>query len=320
MKMHDLMFGSTLALALLCCTSLALAQQPTAPNASGKNAQGGDNALSNPFAAMGKAQAEAAAKMKAAAELPTPHTADGHPDLSGFWTPGFDLIDLLTSGGKGAINPDGSTSRPLVGSESEEHKGNISGVAAREKDTSLRPAYQPQFQAKVKQNFERAAYLDPSYKCEPLGVPRMGPPAEIVQTPTALYFLYNNLTSVPNPYRIIPTDGRQHDKGAEPMANGDAIAHWDGNTLVVDVNNFNEDTWIDGDGSFHDSNLHVIERFTRQGNTLRYEVTVEDPTLFAQPFSPKPRVLLLGKPGDHPAQDYPCVEMDQSYLKTTERH
>lgn len=299
---------------------ISLARQAPERNAQNKSTRDDASALSNPYDAMAKAQAAAEAKIKEAAALPTPKTPDGHPDLSGYWTPPFDPVALLAGRGKEAVNPDGSTNGPLVVAESEEHKGNIANVAAREKDTSLRPAYKPEFQAKAKETFEKAAYLDPSYKCEPLGVPRMGPPSEIVQTPKTAYFLYSNLVSVPNPYRIIPIDGRSHDKDAEPMANGDAVGHWDGDSLVIDVTNFNEDTWIDNDGSFHDANLHVVERFTRQGNTLRYEVKVEDPTLFVQPFSPKFRTLLLGKPGEHAPQDYPCVEMDRDYLKTNERH
>jgi hypothetical protein len=149
----------------------------------------------------------------------------------------------------------------------------------------------------------------------------MGAPSEIVQTPQTVYFMYAGLIpSVPNMYRIIPTDGRKHDPHADPMANGDAVGHWEGDTLVVDVVNLDPDTWLDGDGSFHDGNLHVTERLTRQGNSLRYEVTDDDPGLFAKPFSPKPVTLVLGAAGQHAPEDYPCVETDQSHLTTNERH
>jgi len=278
------------------------------------------DALSNPFAVMAQAQAAAAAKIKEAAAAPTPRTADGHPNLTGYWTPPVDFLALITGGSKGAFGPNGSTTRPLVGSESQEHAGNIAGVAAREKNASLRPTYKPEFQAKAKEYFEKAAYFDPAYKCAPPGVPRLGAPTEIVQTPSAVYLLYANLVSIPNPYRIIPTDGRQHDPNAEAMANGDAVGRWEGDTLVIDVANLDPDTWLDGDGSFHDGNLHVVERLTRQGNTLRYEVTEDDPTMFAKPFSPAPITLILGPANGHAPEDYPCVEKDQSHLTTTERH
>ncbi len=104
------------------------------------------------------------------------------------------------------------------------------------------------------------------------------------------------------------------------MPNGDSVGHWEGDTLVVDVVNISTDTWLDGDGSFHDKNLHVVERFTRKGNTLLYEVTVDDPTLFTRPFVPKPRTLIVGKPGGHAADNYPCIEQDQAHLTSNERH
>jgi hypothetical protein len=315
-------FTVALALALSCLgAASSFAQQAPPPAGQAPPGQPAGNALADPFAAMAQMQAAVAAKVKEAAALPTPRTADGHPDLSGYWVPPFDLIGLITSGAKANLNPDGSSKASLFGNESDEHKGNLAAVDARRRDTSLRPVYKPEFQAKAAANFEKAAYLDPSYHCAPQGVPRMGVPSEIVQTPKAVYLLYANLyPSVPNPYRIIPVDGRSHDEHADPMADGDAVGHWDGDTLVIDVTNIDPDTWLDGDGSFHDDNLHVTERITRRGNTLRYEVTADDPTLFQKPFSPKPVTVLLGKSGDHAPLDYPCVEMDQSHLTTTERH
>ena len=115
-----------------------------------------------------------------------------------------------------------------------EQKFNVSGVAARLADTAARPVYKPEFAAKAKDNFERAAFLDPSYKCLPLGVPRVGSPSEIVQTPKATYFLYDNR----NIFRVIPTDGRGHDPKAEAMPMGESIGRWEGDTFVVDAGEF----------------------------------------------------------------------------------
>jgi hypothetical protein len=297
----------------------AIAQQ--APAAQNEQQNPGKSVLENPAEAMAQMQAAAAAKIKEAAAQPTPRTPDGHTDLTGYWTPPVDLLALLSAGGRGALAANGSTTRPLVGSESQEHAGNIAGVAARKANTALRPSYKPEFQGQADKNFEKAAYSDPAYRCMPQGVPRMGAPAEIVQTPQAMYFMYAGLIpSVPNPYRIIPIDGRKHDPNADPMADGDAVGHWEGDMLIVDVVNLDPDTWLDGDGSFHDGNLHVVERLTRQGNTLRYEVTIDDPTMFTKPFSPKPTMLILAPAGQHAPEDYPCVEMDQGHLKTDERH
>jgi hypothetical protein len=258
--------------------------------------------------------AEAADAMKAAAAVPTPHTLDGHPDLTGFWAGG--AFGGPGGGATAKVAFDGS--KPVVDlSEEEETARDLSGVAQRKADTAARPSYKPQYVAKAEENFDKAALLDPSFQCRPDGVPRLGAPAEINQTPAAVYFLYNN-----GSYRIVPTDGRQHDPSADAMPNGDAVGHWEGDTLVVDVTNFDPDTWLDADGSFHDKSMHVIERLTRQGNTLRYEVTVDDPTMFAKPWRPNPRTLMLGKSSQHVAEPYPCVELDRSgnHLADNQRH
>jgi hypothetical protein len=250
--------------------------------------------------------------MKQASALPTPRAADGHPDLNGYW--GFDTTALVNVLGSEKVTLDGKVA--VAAPESQEQKFNLAGVAQRKADTAARPVYKPEFVAKTNENFERAAYLDPSYKCMPLGVPRVGPPTEIVETPQATYFLYDNR----NVFRVIPTDGRPHNRSAEPMAMGDSIGRWEGDTFVVDVTNFTEDTWLDGDGSFHTENMHVVERFTRKGNTLEYQLTVEDPAVMAKPFVARPRTLMLAPAGKHASEDYPCREMEQEHLTTNERH
>jgi hypothetical protein len=101
---------------------------------------------------------------------------------------------------------------------------------------------------------------------------------------------------------------------------GDSVGYWEGDTLVVDVTNFSPDTRIDKDGSWHDDNMYVTERFTRRGNTLKYEVKIEDPTLFAQPFTPTVPILISGAAGKHVEEDYPCVERSQQHLIGLERH
>jgi hypothetical protein len=305
---------SAVVFAASCLFSVAVvAQQP--PPAAG--AAPGAPATDARAAAM----AAAAAKIKEASALPTPHTADGHPDLTGYWTGGGfggNAAPPGVGGGK-AVSPDGKTVKPIAGAEEEEIAGDTAAVARRRADEAARPVYQPKFLATAQDNFNRASHVDPSFRCAPLGVPRLGAPTEIFQRPDAVVLLYQAGASN-NEFRVIPTDGRQHDADADEMSNGDPVGHWEGDTLVIDVTNFNNDTWLDGDGSFHDRNMHVVERLTRKGNTLVYDVTVDDPTLFAKPFSPRTRTLLLGKPGEHAAENYPCVENDQAHLTSDERH
>jgi hypothetical protein len=307
---------AAVVLAASCLISIpAMAQAPdgVAPPPSAQGAPSAD--------ARAAAMAAAEAKIKEAAALPTPHTADGKPDLSGYWVaannPGGG--GPPGAGGGKAVTPDGRTVKPIAGAEEQEIAGDTAAVARRKADEAARPVYQPQYIATTKDNFERASHLDPSFRCEPLGVPRLGAPTEIYQNANSVVLLYQSGANN-NVFRVIPTDGRQHDPDADSMANGDAVGHYEGDTLVVDVVNVSTDTWLDGDGSFHDKNLRVTERFTRKGNTLLYEATVDDPTVFAKPFSPKSRTLIVGKPGEHAAENYPCVEFDQAHLTTNERH
>ena len=64
---------------------------------------------------------------------------------------------------------------------------------------------------------------------------------------------------------------------------GDSRGRWEGNTLVVDVTHFNDQTWFDRAGNFHSDALHVVERYTPIGpDHINYEVTIEDPKVFTQ--------------------------------------
>ena len=67
---------------------------------------------------------------------------------------------------------------------------------------------------------------------------------------------------------------------------GDSRAKWEGDTLVVDVRDFVEDTWLDRAGNFHSTALHVVERWTLvDANTIEYKATLEDPEVFSKPWT-----------------------------------
>ncbi len=252
--------------------------------------------------------------MKKAAALPTPRAADGHPDLSGFWQAGTFVNPLAE--GTPEVSADGKTLQLAITNERgvcDRYKDAYRSSSA---DASLRPDYKPEYAAKVHELLTGKQSLDPAFRCLPEGVPRMGPPNEIAQTPMAMYFLYSGR----NLRRVIPTDGRAHDPDSDYMPMGDAVGHWEKDVFVVDITKLSEDTWLDKYGSFHDKNLHVVERYTRQGNTLKYEVTVEDPTLFTKPWTPAPVTRLLGKPGQHVTEDYPCIDSSTPNIVNTDRH
>ena len=99
---------------------------------------------------------------------------------------------------------------------------------------------------------------------------------QLFQTPQYVALL----TEMVHDTRIIPLDGRPH--GHLRQWKGDSRGHFEGNTLVVDTTNFKRETSLPNSGS----NLHLVERFTRtDDNTLIYEFTVEDPTMWTKPWT-----------------------------------
>ena len=151
----------------------------------------------------------------------------------------------------------------------------------------------------------------------------MGPPQQIVQTPGQVVLLYDLAREVSvqsgNYYRVIPTDRRPHRTDVDPSYMGDSVGHWEGDTLVVDVVGFNDATWFASDGRFHSTAMHVTERFTRDGDLLKYEVTVEDLNVLTKPWTMNPRFLKLD-PSAVLTEDPPCVEKDASHLVNNEHH
>ena len=94
-----------------------------------------------------------------------------------------------------------------------------------------------------------------------------------------------------NNFRIINTDGRGH-KGQvggddeNPLYFGRSVGQWEGDTLVVDTRGFNEDFWFTNGGLPHTEQLRLVERFSRPDlDTLKYDVTVEDPGAYTRPWS-----------------------------------
>jgi hypothetical protein len=127
---------------------------------------------------------------------------------------------------------------------------------------------------------------DPLYHdCTPPGLPRvyLHPfPMEIVQMPGEILILFE-YDSMRHP---IYTDGRTHDEALGPQWMGDAIGHWEGDTLVVDTTNFNDKTWIDRVGHPHTADLHLVERIKRTDRThLVDDITVDDPKAYTKPWT-----------------------------------
>ena len=93
---------------------------------------------------------------------------------------------------------------------------------------------------------------------------------------------------------MIPTDGRPHSEEAEYNITylGDTVGRWESDTLVLDSIGFTDRTWLGRGGFFHTDRMHVVERFTRQGNAVLYDVTVEDPGVLVEPWVLPTRTLV----------------------------
>jgi hypothetical protein len=204
---------------------------------------------------------------------PLPRLADGHPDLNGFW-----------ASGSGPDTPVGSSFGPRR--DPNIKRGDWAGAKEQAADPN-QPPYKPELMAKVKDLARTESKSDSAFFCKPGGVPRIGPPHAIIQAPgMPIVFLYQVISG--NTFRLVPTDGRPHNPEADETYYGDSVAHWEGDTLVVDTTEFNDDTWLGIYGWFHSTALHVTERISRQGDTLHYQATVEDPEIFTRPWTMNP--------------------------------
>ena len=189
-------------------------------------------------------------------------TADGQPDLNGIWqalnTASFDIQD---------------------------HSGQLGVPPGQGVVESNEIPYQPWAAAQKKENSANRETADQTEaNCFMPGVPRatyLPYPFQIVQTPKLMAITYEFAHALRN----IPIDGSPHPDGLPDTWMGDSRGRWDGDTLVVDVTNFNDQTWFDRAGNFHSDALHVIERYSpMDADHIRYEATIEDPKVFTKPW------------------------------------
>jgi hypothetical protein len=128
-------------------------------------------------------------------------------------------------------------------------------------------------------------YDDPTAHCfVAAGVPRgiyVPSPMQIVQTRTHVVLLHERMS-----WRIIPIDQPRRIPDRVRLWNGDSVAHWEGDTLVVETANFNGKTWLGESGDIISHAEHVVERFTAvDANTITYRATVTDPIAYTRPWT-----------------------------------
>jgi hypothetical protein len=179
---------------------------------------------------------------------PAPLTAGGKPDLSGLWEKMSDKF--------------------------------YNNIAADLKPGEVRPWAEALYQQR-KKHFGKDSM---EAQCLPMGPAYSTTPYrehKIIQTPTMVMILNDDLT-----YRQIYMDGRELEKDPNPSWMGYSVAHWDGETLVVESNGFSERTWLDVDGHPHTTGLRMTERYRRPDfGHIELQVTLDDPKAYAKPWT-----------------------------------
>jgi len=205
-------------------------------------------------------------------------TRDGQPNLEGQWGQASDIITYSIEdpeaerAGHTAI----SGQRPMVGRPIIDP---IDGKIP----------YQPwaaNFAAFLHEQHlgpSKIEYLDPVSRGFQEGVPRINYQGafQIQQFPGTVLITYDYF----HIYRVIPLDGRPHVGKDVKLWMGDSRGHWEGNTLVVDVANNNDQTWLQIVGGFHSDAFHVVERWTPTApDHIVYIATIEDPKVYSRPW------------------------------------
>jgi len=193
------------------------------------------------------------------------------------------------------------------------HMERVPRQPQRRKPRKAGTIFKPAAEAVYQQRLAELGRAWPPRNCLPLG------PAQsligtyrIIQSPTVVALLFN--AEVGDSYRQIFLDGRELPRDPNPTWRGYSVGHWEGDTLVVDVTNFNDRTWFDKVGDFHSDALHVVERYSFiDKDHLDYEATIDDPKVFTKTWSPAPTFLSL-RPGER-LHEYECIENNEDIVR-----
>ena len=227
-----------------------------------------------------------------------PRTAHGAPDLSGIWqannTANWNL---------------------------EAHAARQGPVFALGAAFSIPPGisvvkegeipYLPEALEKRKANSANWMTLDPEIKCYMPGIPRatyMPYPFQIVQSADNILMTYEFASAS----RVVRMNSKE--KSPAPAWMGWSIGRWDGETLVIEVTDHMPDTWFDRAGNHHSDGLKVTERYTAiDANTLQYEATIEDATVFSKPWTISMPLYRRREPNVQ-LMEYKCVEFAEELM------
>ena len=263
----------------------------------------------------------------AAAE--TPRRADGKPDLNGNWNRPLNPVSGSGSRRCGPTQVKGGGINPEYGCTGggDNFWIEYAWISPWRFGILGRPNYKPEFWDQIQELDMWTNKYDPVMTCKPLGLPRHGTPTRIIQTDKDVVFFYPanaDYGGGNNEYRDIPTDGRERSALDLSLTTfyGQSLGTWEGDTLVIDSINFDDSTWLGRGGLFHSSSMHIVERLTRVGNEIRYDMTIEDPEMFVEPWVMPTRVLTKNDRADGGimAERSPCEVYEEDKVTSQVRH
>jgi len=171
--------------------------------------------------------------------------------------------------------------------------------------------YKPEALVVKQENAANWIDRDPELKCYLPGIPRamyMPYPFAIVQGTDKIQMTF----AFSNAARVIHMNKVEGPPDDTYM--GHSVGRWDGDTLVVDVTNFNGKNWLDRAGNYHSDALHLVERFTAiSPDAIRYDVTIEDPKTFTRPWTISMPLYRRLEP-NATVLDYNCIEFAEEFM------
>lgn len=171
--------------------------------------------------------------------------------------------------------------------------------------------YTAEAAARRRENAAHWIDRDPELKCYLPGIPRamyMPYPFQIVQSTDKIHMAFAFASTA----RTIHLDEVEGPPDYTYM--GHSVGRWEGDTLVVEVTDFNGKNWFDRAGNFHSDALRLVERLTPiSSDAILYEVTIDDPNVFTRPWRIamplyrrlEPNMQLL---------EYRCIEFAEEFL------
>ena len=266
----------------------------------------------------------------------TPRLADGHPDMTGSWGGGGGGFGgpYGSQGARrcgptqvkgGGINPEVGCKVPMDNFwvDYEMISPSRFGLTGSASLKPSHPTYKPEYWDKIQEMDQWTNKQDPIMTCQPMGMPREGTPARILQTPTDIIMFYttSDYGGGNIEFRDVPIGGTPPRESVEAYYMGLSHGTWDGDTLVIESTNFVDTTWFGRGGLFHSADMHITERLTRKGDEILYQETITDPDVLIEPWVMPDRILRVSAGAPRVIHERAfCEVYEEGNISTQLRH